>query len=115
MPELAVWRISVAPSLAAALVGRIERALDALWYYDWGGGLVWLAVRNVEDGGASVIRPALTETEGHATLVRAPVGIRATIDVFQPLSPALTRLTAQVKVGFDPENILNPGRIHRPS
>jgi glycolate oxidase FAD binding subunit len=115
MPDRAVWRISVAPSVAAALVGRIERTLDALSYYDWGGGLVWLAIRDLQDGGASVIRPALSATEGHATLVRAPVGVRATVDVFQPLSPALARLTAQVKAGFDPENILNPGRVHRPS
>ncbi len=52
-----VWRISVAPSRGAELGERIARELDAGWYLDWAGGLLWVAVAGAEDGGAAVIRP----------------------------------------------------------
>ena len=71
----AVWRISTAPSKAPDLAARIAQSLDAQWFYDWGGGLVWIAT--VEgDAGAAVIRQATSEFGGHATLVRAPDHVR---------------------------------------
>jgi glycolate oxidase FAD binding subunit len=109
--EAIVWRIALAPTAAAALVDTIRLRLDATWYYDWGGGLVWLAVTGAPDGGAATIRGALPG--GYATLIRGPAGLRASAEVFQPLAPALARVTAQVKAGFDPHAILNPGRMYR--
>ena len=49
---------------------------------------------------------------GHATLVRASERVRANTDVFQPQSAALAALSRRLKQQFDPENILNPGRIY---
>jgi glycolate oxidase FAD binding subunit len=49
---------------------------------------------------------------GHATLVRAPAETRAAIDVFEPMSEPIRRLTAGIKASFDPVGILNPGRMH---
>jgi glycolate oxidase FAD binding subunit len=34
------------------------------------------------------------------------------VEVFQPLSPALERLTRGLKTAFDPAGILNPGRMY---
>jgi glycolate dehydrogenase FAD-binding subunit len=45
-------------------------------------------------------------------LIRADDQARAAIDVFQPLDPPLAALTARVKRAFDPEGILNPGRMY---
>src|SRR2546423_2055105 len=52
--ERALWRISVAPARGAAIGAALARILEAGWYLDWGGGLLWLAVARTKRGG----RPA---------------------------------------------------------
>jgi glycolate oxidase FAD binding subunit len=106
-----VWRISVAPSRAAALVASLGD-LPAAHFYDWSGGLVWIAVEPSDDAGAGVIRPLVRRARGHATLIRADDGVRAAVAVFEPEAPALARLTAEVTAAFDPAGVLNPGRMH---
>ena len=103
-----LWRLSVAPSEGAATVERI-RASGVLLeghFYDWAGGLVWLALGSGDH--AAALRNGL---DGHATLVRAPEAVRASTPVFHPQPPALAALSRRVKEGFDPERILNPGRM----
>ena len=108
---LAVWRISAAPSRAPLIVAAIARSLAAKHFYDWGGGLVWLACAASGDAGAVVIRAALGG-QGHATLVRAPEAVRAAVDVFEPLAAPVMRLTKGIKASFDPDRALNPGRMY---
>jgi glycolate oxidase FAD binding subunit len=113
--DRAVWRVSVAPSRGAELGQRIARELDALWYLDWGGGLLWVAVAGAKDGGAASLRAAIRAPDdlgtGHATLIKAPPALRRSVPVFEPQPPALAALVARVKEGFDPHRILNPGRM----
>jgi glycolate oxidase FAD binding subunit len=110
-----VWQVSVAPARGAELGQAIERRLDALWYLDWGGGLVWLAVAGAEDGGAAAIRTAIRGADGHgtghATLIRGPAALRLRVPVFEPQPPALAALARRVREGFDPRRVLNRGRI----
>jgi glycolate oxidase FAD binding subunit len=106
-----VWRVSVAPSAGPTVTAALSHMADAAWFYDWGGGLVWLALAPTEDGGAPAIHEIVRRTGGHATLVRAPAVLRAAVDVFSPLEPGRARLMAEVKEGFDPRRILNPGRM----
>ncbi len=110
-----IWRISVAPGRGAELGAEIARNLDAGWYLDWGGGLLWIAVAGAEDGGAAVIRGAVRGPDGrgtgHATLIRGPPALRRGVPVFEPQAPQLAALAARVKLGFDPRRILNPGRM----
>jgi glycolate oxidase FAD binding subunit len=109
--ERAIWRVGVQPSKGAQFVARLGgQALDH--FYDWGGGLVWLATDPSENAAAAV-RAALAPSGGHATLLRAPDALRARVDVFEPLSPALARLTLGVKASFDPDGVFNPGRMMR--
>jgi glycolate oxidase FAD binding subunit len=108
--EGAIWRVSLAPTDAPGFLAKVRDALAVEYLLDWGGGLVWLAVRSGDDGGAHVIRATLGG-RGHATLVRAPPALRATVPVFEPLSPAVAALTARVKDSFDPKHILNRGRL----
>lgn len=111
--DAAVWRISTAPTRAPDLAGVIGRLVPgARWFFDWGGGLVWVACPCGEDAGAGAIRAAVHQYGGHATLVRAPATVRAAVAVFQPQTEPLRRLTAGIKAAFDPAGIFNPGRMH---
>ncbi len=85
----------------------------ARYFYDWGGGLIWVSLPAAGDGGAAKLRAAMAPLGGHATLVRAPAALRAAIDVFQPMDAALAALTRRVKESFDPLKRFNPGRMYR--
>ncbi len=116
-----VWKISTTPSEGANLVAKLRSAgVPVLrWYYDWAGGLIWLAL----DGAAShpddrttgasagQIRDVLSRFGGHATLIRADDAVRGEILVFHPQPAPLAALSRRVKASFDPLNILNPGRL----
>ena len=110
-----VWRLCPTPSQAPSVVHSILSALQsAEFYFDWGGGLIWLSLDSEEagpDAGAGIVRPVVKTAGGHATLVVAPEAIRASVPVFEPLSAGLAQLTARVKSGFDPRGVLNPGRM----
>ncbi len=111
----AVWRISVAPARGAELAEMIARALDAVWFLDWGGGLVWASVPEVADAGAQMIRRAIRGPDGHgtghATLVKGSPALRRAVAVFEPQPDPLAALSCRVKDAFDPAHILNPGRM----
>ncbi len=111
----AVWRVSVAPSRGAEVAEAVAGALDADWFLDWGGGLVWLAIAEHGDAGATQIRAAIKGADGrgtgHASLIRGSVGLRRAVPVFEPQPAALAALSRRVKDGFDPRHILNPGRM----
>ncbi len=107
-----VWRISTAPTQGARLVASLSKRLDCRAAYDWSGGLIWLQCTPSADAGATEVRRVVAEIGGHATLIRADTALRASIDVFQPLSPGVAALTAKLKASFDPAGILNPGRMY---
>ncbi|MGB7973948.1 MAG: FAD-binding protein [Roseiarcus sp.] len=110
-----VWRLCPTPSQAPSVAYSILSGLQsAEFYFDWGGGLIWLSLDSEEagpDAGAGIVRPVVKSAGGHATLVVAPEAVRASVPVFEPLSAGLSQLTARVKSGFDPRGVLNPGRM----
>ena len=95
-----------------ARAALIARGVEARWLFDWGGGLVWIAVDPSGDAGAAAVRAAARTVGGHATLVRAPAEVRAAVDVFEPLPEPLMRITSGLKAAFDPAGVLNPGRMY---
>jgi glycolate oxidase FAD binding subunit len=109
--ERPVWRISTPPSRGAELTALIAARADAEFLYDWAGGLVWAALAPTDDAGAAVVRPAIAQCGGHATLIRAPAAVRAAVSVFEPQPGPLAALTKRVKESFDPNGVLNPGRM----
>jgi glycolate oxidase FAD binding subunit len=110
--DRAVWRVSTAPTKGPDVAAQISRTLDVRFYYDWSGGLLWIATDASGDAGAAAIRAATRAHGGHATLVRAPAEVRAVADVFEPLSAPLMQVSAGIKTAFDPAGILNPGRMY---
>ena len=116
-PEIEDGQASLAdPQFRADVLSGLERrprAIPARWFYDWGGGLIWLATDASDDAGAAVIRAAVKAAgTGHATLVRAPEATRAAVPVFEPLPEPLMRITAGIKAAHDPAGIFNPGRMY---
>jgi glycolate oxidase FAD binding subunit len=107
-----LWRLSIPPSSSAGVVAAIVRAVQAEALYDWGGARVFLAVPPANDAAAATIRREAANSGGHATLLRAPDALRASVGVFPPQPDALGALTRRVKDAFDPQRILSPGRMY---
>lgn len=107
-----VWRISVAPSKGAALAVEIAEKTGGSYYFDWGGGLVMFSIPENPARAARAVRAAVADAGGHATLVRASETVRSTLDVFDHQSDGLMSLSKRVKSAFDPDGILNPGRMY---
>ena len=104
-----VWRISCAPTDGPAIVARLKaKHPNAKAFFDWSGGLIWLALPASANADHAMVREGL---RGHATLIRAPEDVRAAVPVFQPLSAPLVALSARVKESFDPKGLFNPGRM----
>jgi glycolate oxidase FAD binding subunit len=73
---------------------------------DWGGGLIWAAYGRLD---AARVRGAVRE--GHATLIKAPESARRGTCSFSPPPASLAAVQARIKLAFDPDNRLNPGRL----
>lgn len=103
-----LWRVSMAPSEAYKLVAglRLRAGIDA--FYDWQGGLIWMRMEADPEG--EVLRHGIrTLGGGHATLMRAPDAIRASIPALEPQSPAVAALSERIREKFDPHGVFNPG------
>jgi glycolate oxidase FAD binding subunit len=109
--DRAVWRISTRPTDAPALVATLSESMACEAFYDWAGGLIWLACAEGDDAHNAAVRATLAPYGGHATLIRASDTTRAAVPVFQPESAPIAALTRRIKDTFDPKGILNPGRM----
>lgn len=94
-----LWRLAL-PSTAAPL------ALEGAQLVEWCGALRWLR----SDARPEHIRAAAARAGGHATLFRTS---RKDVEAFAPLDAAKLRLHRALKAVFDPEGVLNPGRMYR--
>lgn len=112
-PDDAVWRLSVPPASGAVAAEEIRAQMEAYIYYDWAGGLLWGAVPDLDEDKAAAIRGVAEKAGGHATLVRAAAETREKVAPFHPLPDAKAALSARIKTGFDPDGLLNPGRIYQ--
>ena len=107
--EWPLWRVSTTPARGAEFAAKLPPG--AQWFYDWAGGLIWIALPPSHHAGFATIRRAAASTGGHATLIRAPAATRAAVDVFEPQQGALAGVSRRVKESFDPKGVLNPGRM----
>ena len=96
----------------AMAVATITASRAARAFYDWGGGLIWIATNADGDAGAAVIRKAAKAARGYATLMRAPDALRAVLPVFEPEAPAVAALTKRIKASVDPTGLFNAGLMH---
>ena len=93
-----IWRISLASN--SPLLNLAGQQL-----YEWNGALRWLA----SDEEEYTIRQEVTRHGGHAICFRQH---RKSEQVFHPLESGLLKVHRELKRAFDPEAILNPGRMY---
>ncbi|MEP3233639.1 MAG: FAD-binding protein [Hyphomicrobiales bacterium] len=105
----AIWKLSVRPTSAPNTIAVIEQAIDCTYYFDWSGGLVWLAIDEEDDAGVETVRNAANAAEGYATLIRGSEELRSRIDVFEPQIEPLKVVSHGIKKSFDPAGVLNTG------
>jgi len=99
--ETELWRLSL-PSSAPHLDLPGEQLIE------WGGAQRWYRGERGELD-RQAVRAAAVTAGGHATRFRG--GDRDS-EVFQPLSPPLMTLHRNLKQAFDPQGLLNPGRLY---
>lgn len=101
-PDLALWRLSVAPAAPA---------LDLPWaqLIEWHGGQLWLWA---PVGAAERLRAVAANAGGHATLFRAPAsGLPAHTPRRSQGAGPLATIEQRLRASFDPAGIFNPGRL----
>jgi glycolate oxidase FAD binding subunit len=106
-----VWRISTAPTRGIEIGRALVDGAGAEVLYDWAGGLIWAALPRSDDARAPLVHSTVAAAGGHATLIRAPAAVRAKVDVFMPEPAPLAALTQRIRKGFDPQGVLNAGRM----
>ena len=94
----ALWRLSLPPT--APPLGLSGEQLS-----EWGGAQRWLCTSTPP----AAVRAAAAAAGGHAVLFRAQDRAGG---VFAPLAPPLERIHRELKRAFDPDGILNPGRLY---
>ncbi len=117
-PSLDLWRVSVPPAEGASMMSSLvtgEGYANDSYFYDWGGGLIWIATPPDQPKiAAEKIRSHAGFDGGHATLLRASEVTRETVSPFDPELPVEAAISERLKRQFDPNRILNPGRLAGP-
>jgi glycolate oxidase FAD binding subunit len=95
-----LWRLSVKATAPYSTLAS-EQLIE------WGGALRWLWLPDSADP-APVVAWAMAQG-GHATRFRST---RKTAQAFQPLAAPLAQIHQRLKATFDPQRILNRGRLY---
>jgi len=99
------WRISVADHAPTLSIPADADGAPAATLYDWGGAQRWVKTSVPAE---QIFQIAL-DAGGHATrFTQAEPGDAC----HQPLSGVAARLNHRLRLSFDPDGLLNPGRFH---
>ena len=107
-PEACVWRLLLPATQAA----RVVAATRGEVLYDWGGSQIF--IKTSAEGARSVatcLRTLAGEVGGSACLFKAPAALRLDLGTFQPRPKAYQELAERIRASFDPNSVLNPGKL----
>lgn len=105
-----LWRFSLPPTRSADLPPSLGPSGPRRRFYDWGGGQVWCLLSQLAD--PEQVHQRAREAGGNARLVRGATASGMETPVFPPLDPPNHKLHVQLKDAFDPNRVLNPGRMY---
>ena len=83
---------------------------DIKYFIDWAGGLIWISARDNEI--ISKMRIFTVKNNGHLTIYKAEVNFRRTEEFLTYGDTNLKVLSSKIKKSFDPNLILNPGKMY---
>lgn len=106
-----IWRINLPRAQAAAVASRVNTEIGGDIFFDWAGARLWLALNGEDAESHEAIREIVGAAGGKAMLFKAPDDRKSGVPVFHPEPGALAALTSRVRDAFDPQRILNPGRM----
>ncbi|MGB7285906.1 MAG: glycolate oxidase subunit GlcE [Salaquimonas sp.] len=107
--EKEIWRLSVKPSDGPKVVSELSSKFEVEALYDWGGGLVWLAISASSTDKAVMIRSIVNQFGGHATIIKAEKAQALSAEAFHPESARISQLSQGLRNQFDPYGIFNQG------
>ncbi len=110
LEDRAVWKVSLPATQAPAFLQKLKTLGEHQVVLDWGGALIWVSLPCGGDAQAVNLR-ALLPPDAFAMLVAAPPAVRARQSVFQPRPAAQMAVENRVRQSFDPDGLLNPGRM----
>ena len=99
-----LWRISVPQTAAESLLQALK---PDRFVVDGAGGTLWV------QSAATDVHAQAASAGGHALLVRQQASAPVPADIFQPLDEVTHTLVSRLKDAFDPQRVLNPGRMYR--
>ncbi|WP_211224680.1 glycolate oxidase subunit GlcE [Oceanospirillum beijerinckii] len=91
------WRLSLPPA-----TGPLPKEIVEQQVIEWGGAQRWITSQADPETVWNLAR----SLGGHGTRYGTDESLR------QPLEPGLFKLSQQLRTSFDPERILNPGRLY---
>jgi FAD/FMN-containing dehydrogenase len=101
-----LWRVSVPPTTESLRsLARGNPGFEDAGFIAWGGAERWMCTRAPADE----VRTLAASAGGHATLVRAA---DKTDGAFTRVSEPLMRIHRALKRAFDPDRVLNAGRLY---
>lgn len=106
-----ILRVSLAPFSAREMVAEWSGHESHLWYADAAGGCIWIGTNEQSAAALTVTLRRRLAGAGSVVLFRAPEHVKREIGVFSKQPEALAALSRRIKHSFDPEQILNPGRL----
>lgn len=105
-----LWRISLPAAQSAAFPPALGVSSLPRRFYDWGGGQLWCLLPQHMEAGQ--VHRLAREAGGNARIVRGGAPPAMETPVFPPLEPPNHKLHLQLKEAFDPNRVLNPGRMY---
>ena len=106
----ALWRLAARPSQAPAVLEALPDGLAAGARLDLGGAAIWLAAPD-RDEIARELRRVAAGAGAAAVLMRASPATRLAVGSFPPRAGPLAPVLRELRRRFDPDGVLNPGRM----
>ena len=103
-----VCKLSLPITNASEFLNKFSN--DIKYFIDWAGGLIWLSTKDLET--ISKMRIFSVKNNGHLTIYKSDDNYRRTEEFLTCGDTNFKILSSKIKKSFDPNLILNPGKMY---